>query len=417
MRLRVIAPVLLAIAAVVGLVLGAVLPGQAALTGQAGKPASGQGDGAVAVPEGSGEGVSAEPGSNNGSVSDTNGPQPEYAVTKLEAGGPAAPGKPASGLKPPQFVVVSFDGACKTELFKHYLDVAQRNNARFTFFLSGLCIVPDAKRFDYKPPLKPAGTSAIGFGEVTNIPDRIRDLTAAYEAGHEIGTHALGHFCGKGGVDDWNSAQWKSELTQFNGFVDNWRDNLPPALAKGLPVLPFNSSVVQGIRTPCLEGSRSQMLPVFRDFGYSYNASDGGELAWPITDKYGLWEFPLQTIKVVGYDRSNLSMDYNFLCAQNDCVNTATTDVSDRIETSTKESFDAALKAVCRGNRAPFFVGNHFNNWVNGAYKNALTQFVDGAKDVCPDVQFISNADLVKWLNAQSPAVLESLQARGTQSS
>ncbi|CAB5020481.1 unannotated protein [freshwater metagenome] len=159
------------------------------------------------------------------------------------------------------------------------------------------------------------------------------------------------------------------------------------------------------------------MLPVFRDFGYSYNASDGGELAWPITDKYGLWEFPLQTIKVVGYDRSNLSMDYNFLCAQNDCVNTATTDVSDRIETSTKESFDAALKAVCRGNRAPFFVGNHFNNWVNGAYKNALTQFVDGAKDVCPDVQFISNADLVKWLNAQSPAVLESLQARGTQSS
>ena len=35
--------------------------------------------------------------------------------------------------------------------------------------------------------------------------------------------------------------------------------------------------------------------------------------------------------------------------------------------------------------------------------------FIDGAKDVCPDVQFISNADLVKWLEAQDPAVLATL--------
>ena len=406
MRLRVMAPVLLALAAVIGLVFGAVLPGSG------GASSVSQGDGASAKPVTGGEGESTEPvspgtdpGPNNGSVADTNGPTPEYTPTVL---------KP--GEKPPQFVVVSFDGACKDELFKHYLNVAADNNARFTFFLSGLCILPDAKRFEYKPPLKPAGTSAIGFGEASFIPDRIRNMTTAYNSGHEIGTHALGHFCGKGGVEEWSAKDWTSELTQFNDFVDNWRSNLPTSLSDGVPALPFNSSVVKGIRTPCLEGKRSEMLPVFKKFGYTYNASDGGDLSWPITDKYGLWEFPLQTIRVVGYDRKNLSMDYNFLCAQNDCDFKASQDVSDRIEVSTKDSFDAALKAVCRGNRAPFFIGNHFNSWVNGAYKNALTQFINGASDVCPDVQFVSNVDLVKWLEAQDPAVLKKLQARGVQS-
>ena len=66
--------------------------------------------------------------------------------------------------------------------------------------------------------LKPAGSSAIGFGEPSFIPDRIRNMTTAYLAGHEIGTHALGHFCGSGGVGDWSSADWSSEMKQFNKF-------------------------------------------------------------------------------------------------------------------------------------------------------------------------------------------------------
>ncbi len=32
-----------------------------------------------------------------------------------------------------------------------------------------------------------------------------------------------------------------------------------------------------------------------------------------------------------------------------------------------------------------------------------------------PDLKFISNADLVKWLEAQDPAVLAQLQAQGAQ--
>jgi hypothetical protein len=68
-------------------------------------------------------------------VSKENAPRPEISAEPL-----------AGGAKPPQFVVVSFDGACDDELFKHYLDLAERNSARFTLFLSGLCLLPDGKR-------------------------------------------------------------------------------------------------------------------------------------------------------------------------------------------------------------------------------------------------------------------------------
>ena len=338
------------------------------------------------------------------SVAASNGPQPQLPITKL---------KP--GEQPPQFVVVSFDGACGDDLFKHWLETANRNDARFTFFLSGLCLVPDKARFEYKPPLKKPGTSAIGFGEASFIPDRIKNLTVAYNSGQEIGSHALGHFCGPGGVGNWNSAQWTSEVNQFNKFLDTWRPRLGSPLADGVGALPFNSSVIKGIRTPCLEGKRSRMLPVFAKFGYTYDASNTGTLQWPAKDKYGLWEFPLQTIKIAGFGRSAISMDYNMMCVQNKCSNKASPAETDKIRASTKATFDNALKAVCRGNRAPLFIGNHFNLWVNGAYKTALTDFVDGASEQCSDVRFVSNSDLQKWLDAQDPAVRNALRAKGSQ--
>ena len=253
------------------------------------------------------------------------------------------------------------------------MTVAERNNARYTWFLSGVCILPENKRFAYKPPMKPAGTSAIGFGEPALIPQRIRNYADAYDKGHEIGTHALGHFCSPGGVGLWSSAQWTSELTQFNSFVDNWRTNLGPALSEGVPPLPFNSSAVKGIRTPCLEGKRSAMWPVWTKLGYRYDASNPGSLQWPVKIKgTDIWEFPLQAVKLGGTGKPVLSMDYNFMCAQNNCSNKADAATAKRVEESTYQSLMSALKAVCTGNRAPFFVGNHLNTWVNGAYKNAL---------------------------------------------
>ena len=323
-----------------------------------------------------------------------------YPITKL-----------AAGQKPPQFVVVSFDGACKDALWKHYLDLAKTTNSRFTFFLSGLCLVPDRKRFMYHPPHKAAGTSAIGFGDAALIPGRITNLTTAYNMGNEIGTHFLGHFCDTQGVGSWSSADWQSEINQARNFLDNWKSingNTDPNLK-----LPFSSKVWVGDRTPCLAGKRSQMYPVFAKEGFKYDASGTGTLSWPhkIPNHRTMWNFPLQGIKVVGYGRSNLSMDYNFLYVQNNAKVSAPQATCDRIQRSTYQSFMLALKSVHSSNRAPLFIGNHFNTWVCGAYKNALTSFVQDANSQYSDVRFVTFEYLTRWLDAQSPSTLKHLQA------
>ncbi len=395
-RMRLIAPLLLALAAVAGFIVYGALPG----AGDTGSARSGVAGGGQSSPSASApDDASGQP---DGAAA-TNGAQPAFQVTKLQP-----------GEQPPQFVVVSFDGACKDELFQHYMQLADRTGSHFTFFLSGLCLLPETDRFAYKPPRKPAGTSAIGFAEPSFVPQRIVNFSEAYNKGHEIGTHFLGHFCDAKGVGSWNSADWRSEMTQFNDFLDNWAKY--NKVSNPTTTLPFNSSVIQGDRTPCLDGKRAAMYPVFKEFGFTYDASNPGALQWPKKlDPYGLWEFPLQRIKIAGYNKSNLSMDYNLLFVQNKGNVKADQATCDRIRKSAYTSFMDALDAVHSGNRAPFFVGNHFNTWVCGAYKDALTSFVEDAHTKYPDVQFITNADLVKWLEAQDPAVLKSLRAKGVQ--
>ena len=346
--------------------------------------------GASALPTGDGTGV----------IPSGTRPADTVAITKL-----------APGERPPQFVVVSFDGACRQSLFRHYLDLGRTTGARFTFFLAGLCIVPEAKRSLYHPPHKPVGTSAVGFASAGNVPDRIALMTRAYDSGHEIGTHFLGHFCDKTGVGTWSGADWASEMAQAKYFLDHWKEINAPR-GKDLR-LPFDSADWKGDRTPCLQGIPSQMYPVFAKAGFTYDASSAGTLVWPQRlSGYRMWEFPLQRIKVVGYGKSNLSMDYNLLVAQNGGRTTATPAQCARIEESTYQSYTQALAAVLRGNRAPFSVGNHFNDWACSSYTKALTRFVTDTSAKHPEVRFVTFEYLARWLDAQDAAVLAALRAK-----
>lgn len=321
--------------------------------------------------------------------------------------------KLAPGQQPPQFVVVSFDGACKHDLMQHYRDLAASVGGHFTFFLSGLCVLPDAQRFAYRPPRKPVGTSAIGFGDASLIEQRIADWGAAYREGHEIGSHFLGHFCDSKGVGTWSAADWQSEIDQFDDFVDNWQKYNPGVSGS----LPFTTGVIHGGRTPCLAGKRDQYLPVFAHNGWTYDSSGTGSLRWPTYQSaYRLWEIPMQTVKIAGYGKSAISMDYNFLYAQNKAAVTAPKATCDRIRQSTYQTYQDALNAVYAGNRAPLILGNHFNTWVCGAYRDALTSFITDTHAAHPDVRFVSFDELVQWLDAQDPQVLKALQRKGTQS-
>lgn len=335
-------------------------------------------------------------GNDSSGVTNPAEEQPGVDLPKLEP-----------GSTPPQFVVVSFDGGVEanTGIFQHYLDLAKDTDSRFSFFVSGVYLLPDNEmKLNYFPPGRPRGTSDIGFGDPAITGLRIDRLSDAWNMGMEIGTHYNGHFCGSGGIGLWNKADWTSEISQFNNFLDNWRAYNPQAADHG--PLPFSSAAIKGGRTPCLEGNRPELLQAIKAAGYEYDTSGAGMLQWPSLGPDGLWQIPLQAIELQGAPTKVLSMDYNFLANQNGSRTTASPEKCKEIEDRSYAAYVNALKAVKGGNRAPLILGNHMNTWVCDAYTRALTRFIKDTHDQSPDVKFISTIDLVRWMQAQDPALL-----------
>lgn len=324
---------------------------------------------------------------------------------------------PGPGEKPTQVVVVSIDGGCETRggTIQNLLDAGAPYNARMTFFLAGLCLLPDASSKQYDPPNGPPGYSDLPFADETMVEKRIEVFDRMYRAGHEISTHFLGHFCGDGdGVGTWSTADWKSEIDQSKHFLDNWAKYNPQVT--GEPVLPFDSSTFAGTRTPCLLGDRPAMHRAFADAGFRYEASDPGVLEWPKRDaKSDLWLFPLPALKLTGTEKWVLSMDYNLMVNQTDGEIEGSPETCNRVEEQTYQTFMDALAAVHDGNRAPLVVGSHLNDWLCGAYITSMTRFIADASERYPDVKFISFRDLADWLERMPADVLEELQAEQPQ--
>lgn len=173
------------------------------------------------------------------------------------------PEKLKPGEKPPQFVVYSWDGAGEDsqKLFSHFREVGKKYNARMTYFLSGVYMLPEEKRSLYTAPQHSAGRSDIGFGDPQGIKDTATQVRAAWLEGNEIGTHFNGHFCGpEGGVGTWSVDEWKSEINQAKSFVKNWKTN-SPAL-KDMEALPFDyDKEMIGARTPASKARRTSCWP------------------------------------------------------------------------------------------------------------------------------------------------------------
>lgn len=382
-------PILIAIAALAVIVVAFRAP----IAGPESPEARSAADGAVVV--GGRSGV-------------TNPPEAQSTVDAT----PLAPGQ-----QPPQFVVTSIDGSCETRdgTIRKFLDIGNAASARFTFFVSGLCLLPDERKKLYQGPKHAPGQSDLSFADADMVGERIRTFTDMYRAGHEVGTHFLGHFCGSGsGVGTWDTADWASEIEQSRKFLDEWVANNPQAA--GMGPLPFDSSVFRGDRTPCLLGKRPQMWKAFIDAGFRYEASDPGVLQWPRKVADGkLWQFPLPALRLSGTNKWVLSMDYNFLANQNNTKTQADADTCAKIEEQTYQTYMDALAALESGNRAPLIIGTHLNDWVCGAYIKSLQRFIADVPNRFPGVRMVSFSDLARWLDAQDPAVLRDLQAKTPQ--
>ncbi|OKK24447.1 hypothetical protein AMK09_06480 [Streptomyces sp. CB02488] len=313
----------------------------------------------------------------------------------------------APGQKPPQFVVFSWDGAGEDsqQLFSHFRDVGKKYDATMSYFLSGVYLLPEAKRNLYDPPKHNAGSSDIGFNDTKGIRDTLTQVRGAWLDGNEIGTHFNGHFCGKdGGVGTWSVAEWKSEINQAKSFVKGWKSNDPEL--KGMKPLPFDyDKELIGGRTPCLEGQKN-MVAAARSMGFRYDSSGVNDQVWP-KKKSGIWDLSMQLVPVPGREFETLSMDYNFMFNQSG----TTQGDPDQHEYWGNQMRDGLLQAFDRsydGNRAPLIIGNHFESWNGGTYMRAIEQTI---KTVCTKegVRCVSFKQLADWLDGQDPATLAKL--------
>ncbi|MFE9810901.1 hypothetical protein ACFYRN_26680 [Streptomyces sp. NPDC005227] len=318
------------------------------------------------------------------------------------------------GETPPQFVVFSWDGAGEvgTGLFERFLRLAKENEAHMTFFLSGLYLLPESKKRLYDPPNNPRGASDIGYLNDDHVRSTLKLVRQAWLDGHEIGTHFNGHFCaGSGSVANWTPRQWRSEIAQAKSFVTEWRTNTGWT---DLPALPFDyEKELIGARTPCLLG-QNNLLPAARELGWRYDASSpGGVQRWP-EKKEGLWDLPLQAIPFPGHRFEVLSMDYNILANQSIATTRAPSYNYPGWRTQATNSYISGFKRAYETNRAPFFVGNHFEDWNGGIYMDAVEKafkYIAHEKSKGGDVRLVSFRQFVDWLDVQRPEVLAKLQS------
>lgn len=335
----------------------------------------------------------------DGSTADT-GKQPRQ---------PSAPVPLEPGQTPPQFVIFSWDGAGEVGngLFPRFLELAREHDAAMTFFLSGIYLLPESKKSLYRPPGNPIGASDIGYLTDGHIKETLKNVRQAWVDGHEIGTHFNGHFCaGSGSVGNWSASQWQSEIDQSISFVTEWRTNTGWTDLDPLP-FDYRKELIGG-RTPCLLG-QDNLLPTAKKLGWRYDASSpGGTQVWP-TKRMDVWDLPLQGIPFPGHSFEVLSMDYNILANQS---KNSTRGMPSRYpgwRNQATQSYITGFQRAYETNRAPFYIGNHFEEWNGGIYMDAVE---DALKHIAgkPDVRLVSFRQFVDWLDVQDPAVLAKLR-------
>ncbi|UNO41243.1 hypothetical protein [Streptomyces sp. MST-110588] len=342
----------------------------------------------------------------DGSTADY-GPQPHQ---------PKKPEPLEPGQAPPQFVIFSWDGAGEVGngLFPRFRKLAQDHGAAMTFFLSGLYCLPESKKHLYRPPNNKVGASAIGYLGDDHIKATLKNVREAWLEGHEIGTHFNGHFCGTGptSVKHWTPAQWRSEIDQAMDFVTKWRTNTGFTDVEPLP-FDYRKELV-GARTPCLLG-QDNLLPTAKKLGWRYDASSpGGRQMWP-KKKMGIWDFPLQAMPFPGHKFEVLSMDYNILANQSKNTTKGPPANYPGWRKQATESYIAGFKRAYETNRAPFFIGNHFEEWNGGIYMDAVAEALKHIADekYKKDVRLVSFRQFADWLDVQDPKVLAKFQSLG----
>jgi peptidoglycan/xylan/chitin deacetylase (PgdA/CDA1 family) len=307
--------------------------------------------------------------------------------------------------RPPQFVVMAFDNCTELDRWKELIDFVGEMNAagdklHFTFFVSGANFLSTEHRNRYQGPHHRRGYSNIYFGGTPDdVRRRVAYVNTAHKAGHEIASHAVGHFDGR----SWSAADWTAEFKSYEQIFDNVARN------NGLPDdvkfdFPFEEMI--GFRAPYLARGPG-LYGALTAGGFRYDTSaDSDPAAWPEKGG-GLWRFNLARIKVSGSRMTTLSMDYNFLVVQ--ARGRPNPHRVDRYREQMLQSYLNYFRTNYTGNRAPLHIGHHFFGYQGGVYNAALKTF---ARMVCglPEVRCTTYAKLAVFMDGLSPETLAAYQ-------
>ncbi len=311
------------------------------------------------------------------------------------------------GARPPQFVLVSFDGAADQSILDHWLEVSTKAQAHMSFFLSTVYLLSKEARTNYQGPRHNPGESAIGFAQngAEPVAEWLRTIVTglqdAQRKGHELAMHFGGHWCGVNGVRAWNADDWRTDLDQADSLaasVDAF-NGLTPAVGS-----PFLTKPV-GARTPCLEGNLGLLEPVLAERGYRYDASKTRNLnEWP-RNANGVWQYGFPSIAIEGYKLALLAVDYSI--NYNMVANHGEADAkrAAQIEPLVYDGYMNAFDRLYYGNRAPLELSNHFTHMSHDAYNKAVEKFV---LNVCvkPEVHCVSYREATDWMDAHKDALV-----------
>jgi peptidoglycan/xylan/chitin deacetylase (PgdA/CDA1 family) len=308
---------------------------------------------------------------------------------------------PAAAVeRPPQFVVMAFDNCTELERWQELTDFAAEMNKdgdklHFTFFVSGINFIADANRKIYEGPHQPRGASRINFGGTpADVEKRVDYVNALHRSGHEIASHAVGHFNGA----SWSAGDWDKEFRSWSGLVRNVGSNNGQAELK----LDIEPERVVGFRAPYL-AKGAGLFVALRSNGFRYDTSGVGRSdEWPqMID--GIWRFNLAMLKIQGSGKGTLSMDYNFFVAQS--RGSADPRRVAEARDQTLATYLNYFKTNYAGNRAPLHIGHHFFGYQHGAYNDALKIF---ARNVCalPEVRCVTYAKLADFMDGQDAQTL-----------
>lgn len=313
---------------------------------------------------------------------------------------------PPAGLRPaetPQFICIGFDDNAYLDSLEWIRDfMASKKNfiegagnpvtydgdqATATFFMTGQYLTSDGH---------------ISSGGST-IPKMAAVLTDLYNQGHEIGNHTYQHTADKS----------IAELTLCNDTLVN------------LGIVPRNE--IFGFRAPNLSYDDATISNLYQ-MGFLYDCTieeiwdsnkTGKDDYWPFTldngspympipaiSNYpGMWEIPVYTVQVAGQNRIEAAFDYNLWATRG--LNQA----------QFVETLKNALDARLAGNRAPFAIGGHTdeysmynygfetNHTPNSTWQQrraAIEEFLIYAMNK-PQVRVVSYKKVIDWMRNPQP--------------